>query len=194
MKTTTTHSLHTAGTTTTKERNNDMEQFKAETLSYLKSKGYDLPWDDVVRIHERSARDLRTTLENEINSCLTVDDDKIDAFIVDEMRRVCGQTRISLKKEPHAFEMEPFWTVGTLIDPNWKISELNEDQLNDIKFRLKKASDFLFHQFDEMDKDHPDTDLDFIYEYFEEIHSEMGALLLILMYKADPESFEINPR
>lgn len=192
MKTTTTHSLHTAGTTTTKERNNDMEQFKAETLSYLKSKGYDLPWDDVVRIHERSAGDPRTTLENEIDSCLTVDDDKIDAFIVDEMRRVCGKARISLKKEPHAFEMEPFSTVGTLIDLNWKISELNEDQLNDIKFRLKKVSDFLFEQFDEMDKDHPDTDLEFIYEYFEEIHSEMGALLLLLMYKADPESFEIN--
>ena len=180
------------------KNNNDMKtlsgKFKKETLDYLESKGYVLPWEDVIKIHERTAGDPRTTLENEIDSCLTVEDKNIDEFIVDEIRRVGGKTRISLKHESHAFELEPFATVGTPIDLNWKISELNEDQLNEIKFRLKKVSDFMFEQFDEMAKDHPETDLEFIYEEFEELHSEMGALLLLLLYKANPDAFIITNR
>lgn len=92
-------------------------------------------------------------------------------------------------KEEYHHELEPFSTVGTIIDTNWKIEPLSEDQLNDLRFRLKKTSDFMFEQFDEMEKDYPDTNLEFLYEELEEIHAEMGETLLIHRWASFPQEF-----
>ena len=104
------------------------------------------------------------------------------------------QTTTAMKKkinhkEEYYHELEPFSTVGTIIDPSWKIESLSEDQLNDIKFRLKKVSDFLFEQFDEMEKNYPDTNFEFLYEELEEIHAQMGKTLLIHRWASFPQEF-----
>lgn len=96
------------------------------------------------------------------------------------------KTHITLKDNfPHD---EQFPTVGTNIDPQEKISVLSDMEYDSMRNFFKRHSDDMFEEFEELQQS-TGTNMEWIHEELEELHSEMGATLLKLQYARHPERF-----